>query len=462
VAELAADVEAAKRILKQMHPGLYLYTSQQELDAAFAQIAASLEKPLTASEFLVSLAPAVEMIRCGHTYLMPTGRQQDSLEHRGRLFPLPLTFVAGKALVDHSETSLPLGAEILSINGTSMDTLVHKLQPLVPCDGFVAGSRRTNLAFEFAEVYAVAIGQPRSFEVVFQAHGSDEQKTAELTPVNGQSLVKLYESRHSHGKDDYPFAIEQLRPDTVLLTINSFEFDDYRRGDGAFRSFLRGSFAAIAHNSQIKNVVLDLRRNTGGYVNHEIRLHSYLVHKPFREMKSAEMKTLTIAHKELLDPEWFSRGLTRYMERRLSKEFDPTAEGVYVVDDEHNPPHVPRKHHFDGSLFILTSGRTHSAAASLCSMLDRRGPTIFVGQETGGVSSTFTAGNILKYRLPNSGVQLAVPIIQYHMLGRQQTPTAGRGVLPDHPVQTTQGDFISGQDRALEKVLSLLKEKPGS
>jgi hypothetical protein len=29
-------------------------------------------------------------------------------------------------------------------------------------------------------------------------------------------------------------------------------------------------------------------------------------------------------------------------------------------------------------------------------------------------------------------------------------------------VQTTQDDFISGQDRALEKVLSLLKENSGN
>lgn len=459
VEDLLEDLESARRILKSMHPGLYLYTNEDALKKSFGDIAQSLDSPSSPAQLLVAMAPAIEMIRCGHTYLMPPHRQQEMMEQRGRLFPIPVVFVSDKLLVDHAKLEVPLGAEIVTVNDIPVDTLVRQLQPLVPCDGFVTGSRRANLAFEFAEVYAVLHGQPRTFKVGYRTPGNRDIEFTELTPVTGRELVDLFESRHSHGEQDVPFSIDKLGEDTVLLTINSLEFDDYRRGDGAFRSFLRNSFAAIARNQKIQNLVLDLRRNSGGYVNHEIRLHSYLVEQPFREMQSAELKTITIAQKELLDPYWHSSGLTRYMERRLSREFDPTSDGGYVVDDQFNPPHDPRRHHFDGTLYILTSGRTHSAAASLCSMLNRDGPTVFVGEETGGVCSTFTAGNILTYRLPHSRIQLNVPIIQYHMRGGHQQLQPGRGVLPDHPVAATQETFISGQDRALEKVRMLIHGK---
>ena len=455
VEDLHEDVEKARNLLEQMHPGLHLYVDAVDLASQFDAVTASIDKPLTPAQFLVKLAPPIEAIRCGHTYLMlPPGQLQAS-ERRGRLFPLPILFIEGTAVVDHKKATLPLGAELISINERPMDELVIMLQPLVPCDGFVANSRLTNLAVEFADAYSIALGQPRSFRVSYRLHGSEQLLTRSLDPVNGHRLGELNESRFSRGGETFPFDLKRLSKDTVLLTINSLDFDDYRRGDGMFRHFLKQSFASIGHNPQITNLVLDLRKNDGGYTDHEIRLHSYLASDPFHEMRTAETRTVTIADKHLLDPDWYSRGLTRYMERRLAKEFDPAGEDLFTVVDNFNPVHQPHRHHFDGSLYVLTSGRTHSAAASLCSMLDRDGATIFVGEETGGVRTSFTAGNILGYLLPNTNVQLAIPIIQYHFL-EQSGLQSGRGVIPQHPVTTTKQDFVSSKDRALERVLELI------
>ena len=455
VEDLHEDVEKARNLLEQMHPGLHLYVNTGELARQFDAVTASINKPLTPAQFLVKLAPPIEAIRCGHTYLMlPPGQLQAS-ERRGRLFPLPILFLEGTAVVDHKKAALPLGAELVSINDRPMEDLVRLLQPLVPCDGFVANSRLTNLAVEFADAYAIAIGQPRSFRVGYRLHGSEELLTRPLDPVNGHRLGELNESRFSRGGETLPFDLKRLRKDTVLLTINSLDFDDYRRGDGMFRHFLKRSFASIGHNSQITNLVLDLRKNDGGYTDHEIRLHSYLASDPFHEMRTAETRTITIADKHLLDPDWYSRGLTRYMERRLAKEFDPAGDDLFTVVDNFNPVHQPHRHHFDGTLYVLTSGRTHSAAASLCSMLDRDGETIFVGEETGGVRTSFTAGNILGYLLPHSRVQLAIPIIQYHFLEQPGLQT-GRGVIPNHPVAITRRDFVANKDRALERAIELI------
>ena len=90
-------------------------------------------------------------------------------------------------------------------------------------------------------------------------------------------------------------------------------------------------------------------------------------------------------------------------------------------------------------------------------MLDRDGATLFVGEETGGVRTSFTAGNILGYLLPNTNVQLAIPIIQYHFL-EQPGLQSGRGVIPQYPVTTTKQDFVSNTDRTLERVLELIEK----
>ena len=458
---LHEDLKATRSLLERMHPGLHLYVNADELGRKFDAVEAAIVEPLTAAEFLVKLASPIESIRCGHTYLMLPPGQMQMLHQRGRMFPLPIVFLEGTALVDHKKAALPLGAEILSINGVSMDDLVELLQPLVPCDGFVANSRLTNLAVEFADAYAIGVGQRRSFRVTYRLHDAQDEETKTIDPVSGRSLQELNESRFSRGGDRIPLDFKKLRNDTVLLTINSLDFDDYRRGNGMFRHFLKRSFGMIAMDTRVTNVVLDLRKNDGGYTSHEILLHSYLASKPFHEMRTAETRTITIAEKHLLDPDWYSRGLTRYLERRLSKEFDPAGDHLFTVDEDSNPAHEPHRLHFEKTLYVMTSGRTHSAAASLCSMLDRKGKTIFVGEETGGVRSTFTAGNILGYLLPNSHLQLAVPIIQYHFREGTRESEPGHGVIPHHPVVQSREDFIGDKDRVLERVLELITQDAG-
>ena len=110
VEDLHEDVKKARSLLEQMHPGLHLYVDAMDLASQFDVVTASIDKPLTPAQFLVKLAPPIEAIRCGHTYLMlPPGQLQAS-ERRGRLFPLPILFIEGTAVVDHKKAALPLGA----------------------------------------------------------------------------------------------------------------------------------------------------------------------------------------------------------------------------------------------------------------------------------------------------------------------------------------------------------------
>ena len=59
----------------------------------------------------------------------------------------------------------------------------------------------------------------------------------------------------------------------------------------------------------------------------------------------------------------------------------------------------------------------------------------------------FTAGNLV-YTLPNTGIELAVPILKYNMLA--EPAEIGRGVKPDHLVRVRSEDLASGEDRVLK------------
>ncbi|MFP6752625.1 MAG: hypothetical protein VB855_13165, partial [Pirellulaceae bacterium] len=71
VEDLQEDVKKAHSLLQEMHPGLHLYVEPGELARQFEAVTASIDRPMTPAQFLVKLAPPIEAIRCGHTYLMP-------------------------------------------------------------------------------------------------------------------------------------------------------------------------------------------------------------------------------------------------------------------------------------------------------------------------------------------------------------------------------------------------------
>lgn len=116
---------------------------------------------------------------------------------------------------------------------------------------------------------------------------------------------------------------------------------------------------------------------------------------------------------------------------------DAQVDGVLRVVFE---PMSPR---FAGRVYVLTSGRTASAAELAADALQASGAATLVGEKT--------AGKMLSqkpYDLPN-GLQLYLPIADYHSarLGRIE----GAGIVPTVKVPA---------DKALAKALELARTKP--
>ena len=118
---------------------------------------------------------------------------------------------------------------------------------------------------------------------------------------------------------------------------------------------------------------------------------------------------------------------------------------------------VPSEHRFRGNIYVLTGGRTHSAASAICTRLKENSRAVFIGEETGGVEGVFTAGTTLYYELPNTGVELAVPILKYNNLTKMPTDV-GRGIVPNHKVSIQPEDLLNGKDRVLDFTLELIED----
>ena len=454
--DINADLDRMQEILETMHPGLYLYITPEELKQEFAEARLATGETKSMRQAFLSLAAIVDKVRCGHTYASVPNSAQEELTRDAVFFPLPLKFLAGQAFVNHKNAELPCGAEVLSINGLAMPKLIPQLMPFVTGDGYVETYRYELLSDLFGMSLAVAFPQRGQFDVEYRkANGEVAMKTVQA--INSFKL-QLRMKSVAYGKPPrLPYRIDRVSKETFLIAIDTFDNDYGAPPFRMYRQFIQRAFKMLGKTPEVKNLILDLRLNEGGYTRNEMMLYSFLSERPFREMHHGGATQNSIAFKENLSRLYQSRGMIRGYERRLSRELEPVGEGAgFELSEDWNPRVFPDEDRFEGNIYVLTSGRTHSAASAICSRLQATQSAVFIGEETGGVNGVFTAGTTLVYALPNTGIELAVPILKYSNLEKLPAES-GRGIKPDHTVTIRPVDIQSGEDRVLKFAIELVR-----
>ena len=456
-----SDFQLMSDILKQAHPGMYLHTSKEQFADDFAE---TVEKLRTAGnrpslrQFFLLATEALDPIRCGHTYLLPPPSVQDRLQYGGKLFPIPIKVFGNKFYVDHRKTDLPFGTEIISINDRSTAELLSILGPLVSQDGFVESFRETYIEDNFSELYAIRFGFTESFDLQVRRSDQSSVETISIPAKRASNLYDQAEPRASREGRELAFRIDFPNDSTAFIAIDTFDSGNGSPPFRLYKSTLKKFFSVVdRHEDSFDSMIIDLRYNDGGYTRNEMLLYSYLTNNPFAEVDNAEILTSELPYKQHLDREYVTKGLAKYYQRTLSKDFEESYNGTLQISEDGNPIIPPNRKAFDGKIYVLIGGRTYSAGSSFCSRLKAAHPNVeFIGEETGGASGAFTAGTLLMYTLPNSRCKLAVPIIRYQTV--KQTKSADRGVMPDYPVKQTLEDFRAGKDTVLQAALELVKD----
>jgi hypothetical protein len=107
-------------------------------------------------------------------------------------------------------------------------------------------------------------------------------------------------------------------------------------------------------------------------------------------------------------------------------------------------------------LVVLAGGRTFSGGAELASMLWHTHRGVFVGEEVGGSDQGNTSGYSWNVVLPNSGLRLSVPLLQFRLNWRPMQ--ADRGVFPQCDVPPEVMEIGNRKDKAWRVALTLLDQ----
>jgi len=221
-----------------------------------------------------------------------------------------------------------------------------------------------------------------------------------------------------------------------------------------FKDYLAAAIGEI-NGRGITNLIIDLRRNSGGETELCNQLLYHLTRRDdLRNSKEFIYNVEALAH---YDPDGAREVRELYL-RQFGAEppsgqllatpeisvfaaITNSASGFYVTPD---------RAVFNGNIIVLANQRTGSAASLLTALIqDNRFGTV-VGTATGN-NPTGPTG-MTPFTLPRSGIMVSLPI-EYD---ERAVPSNGEMLRPEYWVENSMADIQTGRDAAFEKALELL------
>ena len=117
----------------------------------------------------------------------------------------------------------------------------------------------------------------------------------------------------------------------------------------------------------------------------------------------------------------------------------------------------PNQNGFKGKLYVLINGGSFSASCILSSNLKGTKRAVFVGEETGGDYNGCVAGWAPEIKLPNSRLNLRLPLLIIQP--KQKTNIEGHGIFPNVEIEPSLTDKINNIDPELNWVLDDIKKQ---
>ena len=441
------DLKVLEISLREIHPSFYRYTTKTEFDIAFANARSHINGNISLIEFTNLVAPIVAMIRCGHTHtLIPY------VTSRSKFFPADVKVISNRLFVlyDYSAKKIPGGSEVIEINGISTQEILNSLSSRTNADGYGQNFKDRVIEQGFAGNYAAYFSQPDSFSVKLSV--GEEIRAVTLPALSGESINKEKAKRNLGSEKLVSFEVDHEN-NVGILKIRTFFSKKVKQQSGQnLKRFIRKSFRKL-NNEKVANLIIDIRRNTGGRVAIPPLLFSYFTDEDFKFRNR-----LLFRHGYKFSyPQYLNRNkLNDWVNRKLDRKINDTTYEWTL--HRNTKPYKARKTKYAGKLFIIINGMTTSAATEFASLLYANNKGTFVGEESGGDYNGVNGFDQTYLRLPNSGVGVLIAGWR-SVMNWDNNQLIGHGIPPTYLIRPTIEDMLNGRDAEMAFIYDLIKKQ---
>ncbi len=325
------------------------------------------------------------------------------------------------------------GKEVAKINGITPDSLRTIILRNTRSDGNVRSTGRFHLTC-MAWNYDNDV---EDFTIEF-TDGSKEQFTTrrpqgQRKVCNGKGFYYAQSWQYFHAQNKLSLSFKHLNDSTSYMGLYSFFLNNIELKE--MKSFLE----ELA-NRGTANLIVDLRNNDGGSPETCGLLLSYFMKSPFLLSEYDYVKkTKDIRHFAYcpnLNPV--------YSDLSSGYHFEPWKDGYRSMNTDTLYPNPTDR--YQGKLYVLANESSISAATLFANMVQKHKVGAIVGRETGSVCAQMNATKFANLMLPNSRLEIIIPLIKTVF---DSSPTAeryGRGVIPDYPIGISLEELTATED----------------
>ena len=411
------DLDTLIFSLKEIHPALFMNRSEKSFNKAIKALKKALpEKDITVLEYYKIIKPITSMFGEGHIQLYIPDKEFE--KYKIPAFPLSVKITPGKHTIYtaknyyvNDKLVIEKGTQILSINGKRDKSLITQLLKYSQGerDFFRCMYMESCFTEHFYMLYPDSV-----FHLKLKTEKGVENKTIHA--------VSYSERQKPEWTDMWPpYSFKQLDKNVMLMTFKMCT--PYNNP----RAFADSMFNIIKEKG-ISNLIIDIRKNPGGSSSVGDEFFQYISHVPFQQ---------------------FGKGLCKYstpMKKSFKKagyDYDSIPNGVIEEPEEELIPLRENPLRFNGKVYLLTSYKTYSSAASFSWAFKYFNMGTTVGEETGGMN--VSSGEVITQELPSSHIMYGIPCKLFYQYGADGSHI--HGTLPDVKVP---------QEKALEKALQLI------
>jgi hypothetical protein len=462
IEEIREDYFIFRKALETTYPSLYRFTDSLIITKYLDDQFESLDRPMKEPEFYKIIALTCARINDEHIIPTPSKTYYQSLQNVNHYFPFSLKIIDRRLFIFKSfnlQDKLPIGSEVLSINGHPVEEILNILLPTIPSDGYIqtfnirhledySMTQNQNL---FDLNYPIFIEDADSFKIEFiHPEAKFEKQIVSIAGLNFNEYSKFYSERIGYKA---PLEFKYLKNGIAYLRISSFlkyHRDDFKQD---FYSLYDSIFRQL-NKKGTENLILDLRNNEGGDGTGE-KLLTYLLTKPYRHFDFTEEKFT--GYPAVVD--YLENGKDLFFVDSIVYR---TNTGMFRLKKEYYNylpllnEQKPDKNHYTGKLYVLINGASGSMASVVSSFLRANQRSIFIGEESGGTMEGNTSLAYARLMLPNTKIKIEIPLTKtaHHI-----DFVKGRGVFPDYYVVPRIEDVINGTDTELNFALDLIVSK---
>jgi hypothetical protein len=452
---LQEDFQVLRSALEEGHPGLYRYSSKEEMDRQLDELGSRISEPMSELEYFQIISLAIAGVNDGHTRATASQKLTSWLNSSPFRLPFKLQFLGESAYLHRNYSDLDdsyLGARVVAINGTPMTEIVEAMLPLLSSDGRVVTSRYRQLdrTSVFGPLYTLVFGPTTRFELLLEMR-SGEKETIAVDGLNSSQLARRFQARYPEKENGGPPIEFEIRDGVAILTVRTFGGGAYGSAGINYAAFLEDAFGQIG-DGQIRDLIIDVRDNGGGSDAFGKMLFAHLTDQAFDYYESLQINNYKFE---------FQR-YTNSPDREIPEsQRRPNDSGTYDLLGHPNlGTQQPQTPGFDGRVYVLQNGSSFSATGEFTSVLHyNRGerPIVFIGEEGGSGYYGNVSGMVVTLTLPNTGIRVNLPLVKYSMAVSGYRPT-DRGLVPDQEVTPTIDDVLADRDVVLEYAIALARK----